>query len=95
MSDDRQDELDDALRAVAHQTRRAILRLTAGEAVPAMSLAEALEIAPATASEHLRVLRKTRLVDLTSLGTQRLYRANPTRVRALIAELSRDLQTDE
>jgi DNA-binding transcriptional ArsR family regulator len=34
-----------------------------------MSLAEELGIAPATASEHLKVLRKTGLVDLTASGT--------------------------
>lgn len=91
----REDELDGALRALAHQTRRAILRLTTAEAVPAMDLADVLRIAPATASEHLRVLRKTRLVELTASGTQRLYRANPSRIRAVISQLGAELQTDD
>ena len=86
------DDLDEALRAISHQTRRAILRLTMADPVPAMSLAEALDIAPATASEHLRVLRKTELVQLTASGTQRLYRANRARIEAVSVALARDLQ---
>ncbi len=91
---DTDDEIDEALRALSHHTRRAILRLTGEDAVPAMSLAERLDIAPATASEHLRVLRKTGLVDLTASGTQRLYRANRSRIGAAIAALARDLPDD-
>jgi DNA-binding transcriptional ArsR family regulator len=41
---------------------------TAGE------LAELLDLAPASASEHLKVLRKHGLVDLTVNGTFRIYR---------------------
>ena len=86
------DELDELLRALSHQTRRAILRLTIDHAVPAMELAETLDIAPATASEHLRVLRKTGLVDLTASGTQRLYQVNRARIDAVLAALGQDLQ---
>ncbi len=92
---DSDDELDEVLRALSHQTRRAILRLTMDDAVPAMGLAETLDIAPATASEHLRVLRKTGLVDLTASGNQRLYRADPSRIEAVIAALGRDLPQDQ
>ena len=89
------DDLDECLRALAHQTRRAILRLTRADSTPAMSLAETLRIAPATASEHLKVLRKAGLVDLTATGTQRLYDANPNRIKTVITALSRDLHIDD
>jgi len=89
------DDLDACLRALAHHTRRAILRLTLADSTPAMDLAEALDIAPATASEHLKVLRKTGLVDLTASGTQRLYDANPDRIETVIAALNRDLHIDD
>jgi DNA-binding transcriptional ArsR family regulator len=60
-----------------------------------MSLAEQLGIAPATASEHLKVLRKTGLVDLTASGAQRLYDANPNRIKTVITALNRDLRHDD
>lgn len=63
--------------------------------MPAMSLAEELGIAPATASEHLKVLRKTGLVDLTASGTQRLYDANPNRIETVITALNRDLHNND
>jgi len=83
--------LDELLRALAHPARRALLRLTWDEPVPAMALADALDLAPATVSEHLKVLRKTGLVDLTAAGTFRHYRANRARVRAVATALRRAL----
>jgi DNA-binding transcriptional ArsR family regulator len=85
------DDLDECLRALAHRTRRAILRLTVANPTPAMRLAAALGIAPATASEHLKVLRKSGLVELTASRTQRLYHANPDRINAAITSLGHDL----
>jgi DNA-binding transcriptional ArsR family regulator len=84
-------DLDDALRALSHGTRRAIVRLTAGRQVPATELAGLLGIAPATASEHLRVLRKTGLVELSAAGTWRRYQADLVRLETVIADLVRDL----
>jgi DNA-binding transcriptional ArsR family regulator len=75
--------LDALLRAVANPHRRRVLQecwagdRTAGE------LAELLDVAPATASEHLKVLRKHQLVDLTINGTFRLYRARQANVLRL------------
>ena len=88
-------ELDDALRALAHGSRRAILRLTANRAIPATELSQQLDVAPATASEHLRVLRKTGLVELSVSGTWRLYQAAPSRLEAVIAALIQDLRLND
>jgi DNA-binding transcriptional ArsR family regulator len=84
-------DLDDALRALSHGTRRAIVRLTAERQVPATELASLLGIAPATASEHLRVLRKTGLVELSAAGTWRRYRADLARLEAILDDLVHDL----
>jgi ArsR family transcriptional regulator, virulence genes transcriptional regulator len=84
-------DLDDALRALSHPTRRAIIRLTTRRQVPATELAELLDIAPATASEHLRVLRKTGLVDLSAAGTWRRYRASPARIDEVLDALTHEL----
>lgn len=75
--------LDEALRALAHPARRAVIRMTVDRAVPATELAAALGVAPATASEHLKVLRKTGLVRLTASGTWRCYRADLGRVQEI------------
>ena len=48
---------------------------TAGE------IADLLDLAPASASEHLKVLRKHELVDLTINGTFRIYQ---TRRQAIL-----------
>jgi DNA-binding transcriptional ArsR family regulator len=85
------DDLDDALRALSHRSRRTIIRLAAQHHVPATELAELLDIAPATASEHLRVLRKTGLVELSATGTWRRYRANLPRIETVLGALNRDL----
>ena len=65
-----------------------MLRLVAASEIPAMDLAERLGIAPATASEHLKVLRKAGFVELSATGTWRRYRAIPGRVEAVIEALA-------
>lgn len=69
--------LDEVLRALAHPVRRALLRACMARARPAMELAEAVGEPAATVSEHLKVLRKTRLVELEVRGRFRIYRASP------------------
>jgi DNA-binding transcriptional ArsR family regulator len=81
------DELDQALRALAHPARRAIMRVTATRPIPAGQVAAVLGIAPATASEHLRVMRGAGFADFTVQGAKRLYRAVPARVGEVTAEL--------
>jgi len=83
------DELDELLRAVANRHRRQILRDLWGRERGAGEVAERLGLAPATASEHLRVLRKTGLVTMRIDGTYRLYQCRAERVhllRALLAD---------
>jgi DNA-binding transcriptional ArsR family regulator len=79
--------VDEPLRALAHPARRAIVRLVWSETRPAGELAAALDLAPATVSEHLKVLRKSGLVVLEKEGTWRRYRADRARVRALATYL--------
>jgi DNA-binding transcriptional ArsR family regulator len=81
------DELDEALRALAHPARRAIVRVAAMRPLPAGQVAGALGVAPATASQHLRLLRRTGLVDVTTDGARRLYLSVPARAREVAAAL--------
>jgi DNA-binding transcriptional ArsR family regulator len=82
------DELDEALRALAHHERRVFLRacLTAPRA--AGELAELSQLALATVSEHLKVLRKTELVTLQRDGRFWWYETNRARLRAVTRSLA-------
>ena len=83
-------ELEELLRAVASVHRRSILRLVWVGERGAGELAEALGLAPASVSEHLKVLRKTGLVVVRIEGTYRWYRAVPARVHELIGLLTQE-----
>jgi DNA-binding transcriptional ArsR family regulator len=85
---DEPDDLDELLRAVASRHRRHILSEVWDRERSAGDLAELLELAPASVSEHLRVLRKHGLVAMRIEGTFRLYRAVPERLHHLTGLLA-------
>jgi DNA-binding transcriptional ArsR family regulator len=67
--------MDDALRAVADPTRRAILRLVRDGERPAGEIAAHFPAMSRPAvSQHLRVLADAGLVDVRAAGNRRLYR---------------------
>jgi DNA-binding transcriptional ArsR family regulator len=78
------DDLDELLRAVASRHRRDILRHVWNEERGAGELATQLGLAPASVSEHLKVLRKSGLVEMRVAGTYRLYRASAHRMHDLV-----------
>jgi DNA-binding transcriptional ArsR family regulator len=78
------EDLDELLRAIASQHRRAILQEVWGQERGAGELANHLELAAASVSEHLKILRKTGLVQMRADGTYRMYRAQPERMRQLL-----------
>lgn len=70
--------MDEALRAVADPTRRAILRLVRDGELPAGQIAERFpEMSRPAVSQHLRVLTDAGLVDVRADGNRRLYRWRP------------------
>jgi DNA-binding transcriptional ArsR family regulator len=75
--------LDELLRAMASAQRRSILQHVWDCELGAGELADRLGLAPASVSEHLKVLRKTGLVTMRVDGTYRLYRARPERMGEL------------
>lgn len=85
---------DELLRALAHPARRAILRLVWAQRLPAGAVVSRLGLAPASVSEHLKVLCKTGLVTLEREGTWRYYRADRDRLRA-ITRFLHQLPTNE
>jgi DNA-binding transcriptional ArsR family regulator len=92
------EDLDELVRAIASPHRRSILRLVWVGERGAGELAQRLDLAPASVSEHLRVLRKTGLVTVRVDGTYRWYRARPDRIAQLLrllAETFPDPNPDE
>jgi DNA-binding transcriptional ArsR family regulator len=81
-------DLDEGLRALSHPARREILTRCTDQWVAAGDLAAALDLAPATTSEHLKVLRKAGLVELETDRTWRRYRTVAVSVDNLIATLA-------
>ncbi len=71
------------LDALASPTRREILWLIWDDELPAGEIATACGVSPATASEHLSVLRHAELVDVRADGPFRRYRARQATARAL------------
>jgi DNA-binding transcriptional ArsR family regulator len=74
--------LDERLRALAHPVRRQLVAACLAEPQPAGRLVELTGLAPASVSEHLKVLRKTGLLVLEARGRFRLYSTDPAIVEA-------------
>lgn len=81
------DQLDERLRALGHPVRRRLFAACLGSARPAGELVELVELAPASVSEHLKVLRKSGLLMLEREGRYRRYRADPEAARAVVGAL--------
>jgi DNA-binding transcriptional ArsR family regulator len=81
--------LDERLRALAHPVRRQLVADCMDAPRTAGTLVAGCGLAPASVSEHLKVLRKTGLLVLERDGRFRRYRADPLVVRATAAALRR------
>ncbi|HTJ77171.1 MAG TPA: metalloregulator ArsR/SmtB family transcription factor [Acidimicrobiales bacterium] len=80
--------MDQALRAVADPTRRAILRLVRDGDLPAGAIAAHFpSMSRPAVSQHLRVLSDAGLVEVRPVGNRRLYRWRPEGLRDAAAFL--------
>lgn len=70
------ESLDLALRALADENRRTILRLIKSDPLPVGSIADATGLSQQATSHHLGVLRKAGLADGTREGTRHLFAIN-------------------
>jgi uncharacterized protein YndB with AHSA1/START domain/DNA-binding transcriptional ArsR family regulator len=68
--------VDGTLRALGSRTRREILALVWDRELAAGEIASSFALTAATISEHLGVLRRAGLVEMTKVGTSRRYRAH-------------------
>ena len=78
----RDESLDDAMRAMGHPGRRAMLRLARDEERSAAELAEVAGLSPSAASPHLKILRETGLMHVRVDAKRRLYRVDLATVGA-------------
>ena len=76
-------DLDARLRALRSRTRREILALIWDRDLAAGEIAATFALTGATISEHLGVLRRAGLVEMTKVGTSRRYRARPAALAGL------------
>lgn len=84
----RDDDLDAALRALAHPARRRLLRLAAADEHTSSDLAAATGLPRPATSQHLRTLRDAGLVAVRVDGGHRFYRARRARLDAVVAALA-------
>ena len=80
--------MDEALRALADGTRRRILALVWDKERTAGEIASGFAISRPAVSQHLGVLRASKLVTLRRAGTRCLYRANHNAIARLRADLA-------
>ena len=78
---------EDAIRALAHPGRRAMLQLVWDREHTASALAEAAGLSRSAASQRLKLLREAGLVEVRVEATRRLYRADLARVGQIAAML--------
>ena len=73
----REEETDEALRALAEPRRRAILQLVAHSELSAGEIASCFDVTRTAVSQHLTVLKNAGLLTERKVATRRLYRARP------------------
>jgi DNA-binding transcriptional ArsR family regulator len=79
--------VQEAIDAIAHPGRRAILRLVLDRELGVTELAERVGVSQPAASQHLKVLRDAGLVRGRVDGRRRLYRVDVEGVERLRSEL--------
>jgi DNA-binding transcriptional ArsR family regulator len=79
--------LDDAVRAMVHPGRRAMLRLAPAQERSAAELAAAANLSPSAASPHLKLLRDTGLMHVRVDAKRRLYHVDLARLAEVKAAL--------
>ncbi|MBP2276056.1 ArsR/SmtB family transcription factor [Sphingomonas sp. PL20] len=81
------DDLDEILRALAHPARRTFLRACLTGSRAAGDLSALSDLSLATVSEHLKVLRKTGLLQLERQGRFWMYRTDAALLDAVAAAM--------
>ncbi len=86
-------DLDDAVKAMGHPGRRAMLRLARDGERTATELADAAGLLPSAASPHLKLLKDVGLMHVRVDAKRRLYSVDFERL-AQVREVFDELWTD-
>ena len=81
--------LDERLRALAHPVRRQLVVACREAPQPAGALVERTGLAPASVSEHLKVLRKCGLLVLEVRGRSWIYSADAAAIAETATAVAR------
>jgi|SRR6185503_21145914 len=74
----------DVFYALAEPTRRSIIEMLAEHGqLSASAIGQRFRTTPSAISQHLKVLREARMVEVEKRNQQRLYTLNPDAVRQL------------
>ena len=79
--------MQEAIEAISHPSRRAMLRLVLDRELPVGELAVRVGVSQPAASQHLKVLRDAGLVRGRVDGRRRLYRVDVEGLQRLRLEL--------
>jgi DNA-binding transcriptional ArsR family regulator len=79
--------MQEAIDAIAHPGRRALLRLVLDQELPVSEIARRIGVSQPAASQHLKVLRDAGLVRGRVEGRRRLYRVDLEGLERLRREL--------
>ena len=79
--------MQEAINAIAHPGRRALLRLVLDRELPVSELAKRTGVSQPAASQHLKVLREAGLIRGRVEGRRRLYRVDLEGLERLRREL--------
>ena len=74
---------DHALNALGDPTRRTIFERLAGGPLSVVHIADGLDVSRPAVSQHLKVLREARLINMTREGTRSIYRIDEEGVQVL------------
>lgn len=88
-------DLDEVLRALAHPDRRRFVHACVERQCSAGELAELSQLALASVSEHLKVLRKSGLLVLDKQGRFWMYRTDCRVLGAAVRQLARLAEVDD
>jgi len=80
---------DDCFRGMADPTRRKLMGMLAREELAVSDIAERLSISQPAVSQHLAVLKTTRLVRERKQGRYRYYRADSAGLRPVVNWIAR------
>lgn len=79
--------MEEALRAIASPARLAILEVVRDDERSSGEIAERVGLSRPATSQHLRVMREARLVEVRVDGNRRLYRSRPETLEEVRAYL--------